>query len=131
MGVEILEGSILDNIRMGRAEIGISEIRDILDALRLADAIQSLPEGLNTQLTYQGLPLSPEQTRRLLLARAVAGRPRLLLIHELLDTLEASVQDEVIGWILRPGAPWTAIVATQSPRVMEYCDRVWQWNAGH
>lgn len=129
-GMEILEGTVLENIRMGREEIGATEVRDILAALHLADDIMALPEGLNTPLNYLGLPLSPGKARRLLLARAVVGKPRLLLIHEVLDTLDAAVREPVIRWVLRPNAPWTAIVATQSQAVMSCCDRVWQLQEG-
>ncbi|MGZ8216701.1 peptidase domain-containing ABC transporter [Methylomagnum sp.] len=129
-GVEILEGTVLDNIRMGRSDIPMTDIRDTLEALRLDEDIMALPEGLNTPLNYLGTPLSPEKTRRLLLARAVVGKPRLLLIHEMLDALDVTVREDVIRWVLRPDAPWTAIVATQSQAVMGCCDRVWRLEAG-
>lgn len=124
--VEIMEGSILDNIRMGRPEITIEEISEILSGLKLADDIMALADGLNTRLNYLGSPLSPEKTRRLLLARALAGKPRLLLIYEILDTLDSSVQQNVIDWILREDAPWTAIVATQSEAVISRCTKIWR-----
>lgn len=130
-GMEILEGTVLDNIRMGREGISIGAIRDTLEALRLADDIMALPDGLNTSLNHLGLPLSPEKARRLLLARAIVGQPRLLLVHEMLDTLDAAVRNDVVRWVLREGAPWTAIVATQSETVMTCCDRVWRLEAGH
>jgi ABC-type bacteriocin/lantibiotic exporter with double-glycine peptidase domain len=129
-GMEILEGTVLDNIRMDRPGIGMAEVRDTLIALQLADDILALPEGLNTPLNYLGLPLSPEKARRLLLARAVVGKPRLLLIHEMLDTVDAAVRDDVTLWVLRRNAPWTAIVATQSKAVMACCDRVWHLEQG-
>jgi ABC-type bacteriocin/lantibiotic exporter with double-glycine peptidase domain len=129
-GLEFLEGSVLENIRMGRPEIGIAEVREVLAALRLEEDVLALPEGLNTRLNYVGVPLSPEKSRRLLLARAVVGRPRLLLIHEMLDNLDASVRDPVIRWVLRDDAPWTAIVATQSEAVIAACDRVWVLDEG-
>jgi ABC-type bacteriocin/lantibiotic exporter with double-glycine peptidase domain len=71
------------------------------------------------------MPLSPEQVRRLMLARAVAGQPRLLLIHEALDYLDSEISERVIAWILRPDAAWTAIIATQHPEVIGRCDVVW------
>lgn len=129
-GLEILEGSILDNVRMDRPEVSSAAVRDALNVVRLGDDVAILPEGLNTPLNYLGMPLSPEKARRLLLARAIAGQPRLLLIHELLDSLDASVQESVIQWILRPAAPWTVIVTTQSQRVIQHCDRVWRLERG-
>ena len=76
------------------------------------------------------MPLPPEQVRRLLLARALAGRPRLLLIYDALDTIDPRVSDAVIAWVLRNDAPWTAVVATRNPSVIRRCDRVWRINHG-
>jgi len=127
---EIIEGTILDNIRMGRPRIGIEAIRNALAGLELNDTIMALPEGLNTSLNYLGMPLSPEQVRRLMLARAVAGQPRLLLIHEALDYLDSEISERVIAWVLRPDAVWTAIIATQHPEVISRCDVVWHLREG-
>jgi ABC-type bacteriocin/lantibiotic exporter with double-glycine peptidase domain len=76
------------------------------------------------------MPLPPEQVRRLLLARALAGQPRLLLIYDALDSLDARISEAVLDWILRPDAPWTAVVATRNPAVISRCDRVWRVEHG-
>lgn len=128
--LEILAGSILDNLRVGRAAIDSVTIRDTLAALHLTEAIMALPEGLNTTLNHRGSPLSEEQARRLLLARAVIGSPRLLLIDETLDRLDVEWRDDIIAWILRPKAPWTAIVSTQSAAVIAQCDQEWRLEGG-
>jgi ABC-type bacteriocin/lantibiotic exporter with double-glycine peptidase domain len=130
-GHEIIEGTVLENIRLGRSEISIETIRDVLAGLKLTEVIMALPDGLNTPLNYLGMPLPPEQVRRLMLARAIVGEPRLLLIHEALDFLDTAISDEVIAWVLRPDAPWTVIVATQHSDVIRHCDRVWRMEHGH
>jgi ABC-type bacteriocin/lantibiotic exporter with double-glycine peptidase domain len=91
----------------------------------------ALEDGLNTPLNYLGQPLPPEKLRRLLLARAVVGKPRLLLLHETLDALDPAVSEPVIDWVLRPDAPWTALVVTRNPAVIARCDRLWQLENGH
>lgn len=130
MDVEVLEGTVLENLRMGREHISVATIRDTLAALGLAEAIMALPEGLNTPLNHQGQPLAQEQVRRLMLTRAAVGQPRLLLIHELLDALDAEAGPPAIRWLLRPDAPWTAIVVTQHPEVLRHCDRLWRLEQG-
>ncbi|MFM8443933.1 MAG: peptidase domain-containing ABC transporter [Methylococcus sp.] len=129
-GHEIIEDTILENIRMGRPHIGIETIRHALAGMELNDTIMALPEGLNTRLNHLGMPLSPEQVRRLMLARAVAGQPRLLLIHEALDFLDNDISERIIDWVLRPDAAWTVIVATQQPEVIRRCDVVWHLRDG-
>jgi ABC-type bacteriocin/lantibiotic exporter with double-glycine peptidase domain len=126
----ILDATVLDNLRMGREHISLDTLRETLSGLDLTDAIRALPDGLNTRLNVLGMPLPPEQVRRLLLARALAGQPRLLLIYDALDSLDARISEAVLDWILRPDAPWTAVVATRNPAVISRCDRVWRVEHG-
>lgn len=126
---EIVQGSVLDNLRMGRG-IPLAQVREALRAVHLYDYILTLPDGLDTPLNYHGGPLTPEYGLRLSLARAIAGRPRLLLLHRVLDRLDAAVAPAVIGEVLRPGAPWTVIVTTQSPAVLAHCNRVVRCEGG-
>jgi ABC-type bacteriocin/lantibiotic exporter with double-glycine peptidase domain len=61
----------------------------------------ALPRGLETHVTAGGSPLSDSQVIRLMLARALAGSPRLLLIDSLLDRLPddqlATVRDALLS----------------------------------
>jgi ABC-type bacteriocin/lantibiotic exporter with double-glycine peptidase domain len=126
----ILEASVLDNLRMGREDVHWDALQDTLRGVALDTAIHALPDGLNTRLNFLGMPLPPEQVRRLLLARALVGRPRLLLIYDALDTIDPRVSEEVIAWVLRSDAPWTVVVATRNPSVIRRCDHVWRINQG-
>ncbi|MFM7554663.1 MAG: ATP-binding cassette domain-containing protein, partial [Verrucomicrobiota bacterium] len=84
-GQEIVEGSILDNIRLGSPDLDIESVNRALEGVGLLGAIQQLPEGLETQLSPGGYPLSGSQRSRLILARAIIRKPRLLLVDEALD----------------------------------------------
>lgn len=125
----ILEASVLDNLRMGRDDIRLETLGEILRGVQLDKAIHALPDGLNTRLNFLGMPLPPEQVRRLLLARALAGQPRLLLIYDALDSIDPRVSEDVIAWVLRSYPPWTVVVATRNPSVIRHCDRVWRIDA--
>ncbi len=119
----IVEGTIIDNVRMGRAGISLSDIRRTLAGLGLLAELSELPGGLRTRLLPDGSPLTQRQTWRLLLARALAGRPRLLLVDEGIDPLAPEERERVLDEILDRTQPWTAIVVTESPDAIERCDR--------
>ncbi len=85
--IEILEGSLLDNLRLGRNNIGIDQINDVLSGLGLLDEIVTLPDGIETIITELGAPLSTSQLYRLILARAFIGSPEIIMIDRILDTL--------------------------------------------
>ena len=94
--VEIFEGSIDQNLRMGRRNVGSAQVNEIIEQLGLTETVASLPEGFNTQLHINGYPLSRSQAIRLMLARALISKPGVLLIESLLDQLsDSDVEDSL------------------------------------
>lgn len=121
--VEIFEGTISENVHLERPGITSQEVQDVLDKLGILDAVLKLPDGLETRLTPAGRPLSDVQSRLLMLARAILGRPRLLLIDGLLDQMPDRVLAHVVPQIIDPGNSWTLILATGRQSLIDACDR--------
>ncbi|GIW88579.1 MAG: hypothetical protein KatS3mg108_2903 [Isosphaeraceae bacterium] len=122
-GLDVVDDTILENVRMGRHHLGLKEVYDALTAVQLADEVAALPDGLHTRLFPTGAPLSLGQARRLMLARAIAGRPNLLVLDEALDGLDLDSREAVFDAVLGPGRNWTVIVVTHSQEVASRCDR--------
>lgn len=122
-GIEIFEGSVLDNVRMGREQLSVADVRRALEAVGLLGDVLDLPGGLHTPLGTGGSPLSLGQAERLMLARAIAGGPRLLVVDEVLDDMDQEVRHEVLPAILGPHARWTLLVVTHSQDVARLCGR--------
>lgn len=122
-GLEIFEGTVLDNVRMGREELTLADIRDALQRVGLLEDILNLPDGLNTLLGTGGVPLSLGQAERLVLARAIVGQPRLLILDELLDDMDQEARKTVLPAILGKDTHWTLLVITHSQEVARLCDR--------
>lgn len=122
-GIEIFEGSILDNVRTGRENLSVADVRQALAAVGLLDDVLDLPGGLHTPLGTGGAPLSLGQAERLMLARAIAGGPRLLVVDEVLDDMDQEVRHQVLPAILGPLARWTLVVVTHSLDVAGLCGR--------
>jgi ABC-type bacteriocin/lantibiotic exporter with double-glycine peptidase domain len=59
-----------------------------------------------------------------MLARAIVGRPRLLLIDGTLDALPDETLPALLANLVAQGRPWTALIATGRQVVMDCCDRV-------
>jgi len=126
-GVEIFEGTIMENVRMGREVCDSVRVREALESAGLLQELEALPAGLQTRLATFGRPLSGGQAVRLMLARAFAGRPRLLLIDESLDWLDdAAGLDQALRTVFDRNAPWTVLVATNRPEIAARCDRTMQ-----
>ena len=130
---EILEGTVVDNVRLGRAEIGLDEVRQALARAGLLEDVLAMPDGLNTMLVTGGRPLSSRQCVRLLVARALVTKPRLLLLDEVLDGLGEEVLSELAPELFDASHPWTLLVATRDPAVISRCEKIIRLSApsGH
>ncbi|MBK7399083.1 MAG: ATP-binding cassette domain-containing protein [Myxococcales bacterium] len=114
--VELFDGSIVDNVCVGR-HLALEDVRVALRAVDLLDEIMALPDGLETKLAVGGSPLSSGQARRLMIARAIVSRPRLVILDEALDGVDEVARRKVHAALFRPGAPWTLLVTTHAEDV--------------
>ena len=112
----------MENLRLGRPEIGTDDIRQALEEVGLLEDILHHPEGLNLKLRVGGAPLSSSQRMRLLFARALVHKPRLLLVDELMDGLDPRTFNRLTKVITASDHPWTVIIATRMPETIAICD---------
>lgn len=122
--VEIFEGTISENVTCGRHDLDEDDVRAALLAVGLAGSIERLPGGVATRLTSSGAPLSSVQMLRLMLARLVAGAPRLVVVDGLLDGLRGVALDQALEALRRPDAPWTLVVLTCDADIARRMDTV-------
>lgn len=121
-GIEIFHGSLEDNIRLGVKNLSSAELRQILATVGLLEVVETLPDGLRTMLTTGGQPLTPGQCYRLMLARALALQPRVLILDEILDRMEdGPEQDNLMEKLTTPENNWTLIVVSRSRSVLKHC----------
>ncbi len=119
---EILELTVLDNIRLGR-KMDLEAVRKALAKVSLLNDIVALPEGLSTQLCVSGKPLTSEQCLRLTLARAIAAKPKLLLLDHVIDRIDSRHVNAIVDNLLATDAPWTLLLTSRNPYVMARCSR--------
>jgi putative ABC transport system ATP-binding protein len=125
----VLAGSIEENLRAGREGIEAEELRWVLKVSSLENVITKLPQGMQTILSATGAPLSKGQVARMLVARAMLGGPRLLLVDALLDGLDDENRGPLMDALFDPAAPWTLVVVTRDPQVQAKAERVWRLEA--
>jgi ABC-type bacteriocin/lantibiotic exporter with double-glycine peptidase domain len=90
----LLTGTIRDNI-CGAARLPMEEVWEAARLVGLDDEIRAMPMGMQTLLSATGAGLSGGQRQRLLLARAVALKPRVLLLDEPTSALDNRLQATV------------------------------------
>lgn len=122
--IDIFHATIDENVHLNRPETSAQDVREALATVALADEILKLPEGLNTVLQSNGTPLSTTQALRLMLARAIVDRPRLLLIDGTLDALPDEMLRALLANLIGQERRWTVLIATGRQMVIDHCDRV-------
>lgn len=122
-GPDVFAGTVAENVRVGRADLSPADVREALQLVGLLGTLHALPHGLDTPLSPVGSPLTPTQTLRLTVARAVAGRPRLLVLDGALDALDLRECPDLLPRLFAADAPWTLLVATSDPEVLRRCAR--------
>jgi ABC-type bacteriocin/lantibiotic exporter with double-glycine peptidase domain len=120
--IETFTGTIADNIHLGRATVCEQDISDALRAVRLLTDVLELQQGANTVLVHDG-GLSRDQRLRLMLARAIAGRPSLLLIDGALDAMPDEVLPGLTANIRRILPSATILIASGRRDVAAECER--------
>ena len=111
-GIEVFAGTLEENIHLGRTEIHGAAVREALSLVCLDQELAAFPDGLLTELTCEGSPLTDSQQVRLMIARAVAGRPRLLVIDGLLDRLSDDLLHPLMMNLQDVRHSWTLLVLT-------------------
>lgn len=131
-GIEVFRGTIEENLRLGRTDISLKEVREVLEQVGLIGDIERLPDQLHTQLGEDSWPLSKGQACRLMIARAILQRPRLLIIDEAIDTFDEEIlRSSIIPAICRQDAPWTLVVLSHNVVLAELFEESYELKDGY
>jgi ABC-type bacteriocin/lantibiotic exporter with double-glycine peptidase domain len=121
---DLFDGTIEDNISVGRRHVSRA---DVLRALRDVDVdayVQSLPQGIQTEIRNGGAGLSSAVASKLLVAQGIVGHPRLLLLDDFFANLDDDYRTQLIHLLTSPERPWTVIAVSHDPVFLAACDRI-------
>lgn len=124
--IEIFSGTLAENVHLYRPNIRSNDVRDALKVTGLLDEIRRYDNGIDMHLGSDGRPLSRDQALRLMIARAIVGRPRLLLIDGTLDGLPDTTAYELLLNLTESPQPWTLIVASGRAAIRAQADEIWE-----
>lgn len=119
----LFSASVRENLLLGCPEATDDDIAHALDTAQ-AGFVHSLPWGLDTRVGEQGLSLSGGQRQRLALARAIIGRPRVLVLDDPLSALDVHTESLVEDAMRRVLDGVTALLVVHRPSTLALADRV-------
>ena len=115
--------SVRENLTLGRPDATDAEVAEALAVAR-AGFVHELPWGLDTRIGEQGLSLSGGQRQRLALARAVLGRPSVLVLDDPLSALDVHTEALVERALREVLRETTALVVAHRASTVLLADRV-------
>ena len=101
--VQLRNGSLADNLRIGKPDATEEELRKALHDSGLDELVESLPEGLDTKVGERGSLLSGGQKQRLSLARAILKDAPILILDEASSALDPITETQINDAVLKQG----------------------------
>ena len=119
----LFEGTIEDNIVLGRSYIPYSDVRWALRFAELEEDVDTLPQGLKTHIRAPGKILAPTHIMRILLARAVLARPQIMIFDGTLHNLQPVLRETLLRRLCSKDEPWSVIFVSNDPNLTPHVDR--------
>ena len=117
------EGTLLENITFNDKSITTDDLKWAIDAVQLTSFVKSLPKGLETRIFPEGRQLSSSNAQKLLLARSIIHKPKILFYEDPTDRMDEKVANEIIDFITSEKNNWTIIVSSKNPYWRTKCNR--------
>jgi ABC-type bacteriocin/lantibiotic exporter with double-glycine peptidase domain len=114
-GEKPFEGTILENITFNDDSISSEDLKWAMDGVQLSSFIKLLPKGIDTHVFPEGKQLSSSNAQKLLLARSIIRKPRILFYEDPTDVMDEKVANEIIDFITADNHTWTIIVSSKNP----------------
>src|SRR3954468_5325805 len=115
--------SVRENVTLGRPDATDDEVAEALEVAQ-ADFVPDLPWGIGTRIGEQGLSLSGGQRQRLALARAVVGRPAVLVLDDPLSALDIHTESLVEDALTHALRDTTGLLVAHRASTVLLADRV-------
>lgn len=120
----IFSANAWENIRAGRADASEKDVLAAAEAAAAKEFLEKLPQGLNSFLGEKGVRLSGGQKQRLAIARAIIRNPRILLLDEATNALDAESEHLVQQAITRLMEGRTTLVIAHRLSTVLSADRI-------
>lgn len=120
----VFRGTLYENITLGRRDIPMEDVMWAIELTGLDAMLMKLPKGLETELSPEDPNIPESELAKIVLARCIAEKPRLLLLEEFLETFDFKHRKQIVDYIIGLGEATTVMAISNDPDFASKCDRV-------
>ena len=128
--VSIFSGSLEENLKLAAPNASTSELLNVLKQVHLYQWLQSLPEGLSTDLGDSGAKLSGGQRQKIGIAKALLSGAPYLIFDEATSSVDRDSEDEIWRCINELGLTRTLIIISHRLSTIQRADNIIVLNQG-
>jgi ABC-type multidrug transport system fused ATPase/permease subunit len=121
--LSLFEGTIEENIVLGRTYVPYSDVRWALRFAELEEEIDALPLGIKSHVRTPGKVLAPTHILRILLARAILARPQILIFDGIIHNMQPTMRETILRRLCSKDEPWSVIFVSNDPNLTPHIDR--------
>ncbi|AZQ43915.1 peptidase domain-containing ABC transporter [Nonlabens ponticola] len=118
------EGTLRNNITFGNKEVSDDDVYKVIENVGLTKFLKRLPEGLDTFLFPEGKRLSYTISKKIVLARGIVRKPKMLILKDPLDQFDNDESDRIMNFLTDKSNGWSLIVVSQNERWLNKCGRI-------
>lgn len=118
------EGTIQENITFGNKKIPMDDIYWALEKVGLTQFVKEQPQGLKTILYPEGKKIPDFISKKIVLARSIVNRPKLLLLKDPLDLFGERESEQIMDFLADPSNGWALVVVSENPNWASRCNRL-------
>lgn len=123
-GEDLFEGKLIDNITMGRENATFENVKWAIEKLGLQDFVKNLPKGFETEIQPYGNKFPRSIIQKLIIARAIADKPKMLLFEYTFEHIDEIHKREIVDFITDPINNWTVIASSSDDYIAKKFDNI-------
>ncbi|WP_291580431.1 ABC transporter ATP-binding protein [Clostridium sp. UBA6640] len=120
----LFSGTVSENIRWGKENASIEEVKKAAEISRAAEFIEKLPLKYETNISQGGVNLSGGQKQRLTIARALVGNPKILIMDDSLSALDYATDAALRSDLKKNTKGMTIIMVSQRVSTIKAADKI-------
>jgi ABC-type bacteriocin/lantibiotic exporter with double-glycine peptidase domain len=121
---DIFSGTIAENISMGRPGINFDDIKKSAEIVGLTEYVEGIREGYNKVLDPEGRKLPKTIAQKIMLARSIIGKPKMILLEDTFNKLETLDRERLMDYLLNENNGCTVIAVSNDPKVASHFNRI-------